>query len=199
MVVSTGAVRMSVPIVPAQTIKQVLFWVFSTCTVSSCRAFYEKLNSWSLFSAGGTQALDISCTSSHHHSDPATPDHARNSAAPDPAQLHQPPSRHRPGTSAWRRQCGLCSRASTIRNTGEWCSFPDTTAEWDTLYMCWTLPVVVLSVLCSSSSHLLWPSPAALVSLHPLVSRLRPDCHSMGTRGQWFSYLLSGLLLNKNS
>ena len=115
MVVSTGAVRMSVPIVPAQTIKQV--------TPHSNRALFKispELDSWILFPAGCTEAFDVS-DGRHHQSDPATPHHACHSTTPDPAQLHQPPSRHRPGSGSRRRERGLRSRASTIRHTGQWC------------------------------------------------------------------------------
>lgn len=79
-----------------------------------------ELYQLTVLSAGGTEALNIS-SSSNYNSDPATTHHACNSNSPDPAQLHQPPTRHCPGISSRRRECGLRSCASTVRYTGSWC------------------------------------------------------------------------------
>lgn len=116
MVVSAGAVRMSVPIVPAQTIKQVTL-------VSYCpnwKFCASGVIQWAVFPAGGTQALNLRSTGGDHHSDPAAAHHACDSAAADPAQLHQPASRHRAGSGPWRRERGLRGGAGTIRHTGQW-------------------------------------------------------------------------------
>lgn len=130
MVVGAGAVRMSVPIVPAQTIKQVTsaprikfrwmhicsFYCGFSLNLSSDKTLQNIHHVAFALHAGGTKALDIN-RGREHHPDPATPHHASYSSPPDPAKLHQP-SLSRPGTSPqwWERR--IHSPASTICHAG---------------------------------------------------------------------------------
>lgn len=139
-----AAVRMSVPIVSAQTVKQVHSEAPSSlsqqfCTqwhhsygwaCSFCSGFCMVLIIWNIYlyclCTGCTQTLDVSSSGGDHQSDPPASHHASHTSATDPAQPHQPAAGHcaRPRPRLWEH--GLCCVAGPIRYAGPYVSWSRT-------------------------------------------------------------------------
>lgn len=129
-VMMNAAVRMSVPIVSAQTVKQ----VHSEAVLHTMTPFLwmaVQLLLWFLYGVnnmerlyiyclctGCTQTLDVSSSGGDHQSDPPASHHASHTSATDPAQPHQPAAGHcaRPRPRLWEH--GLRCVAGPIRYAG---------------------------------------------------------------------------------
>lgn len=184
MVVGAGAVRMSVPIVPAQNIKQVTSAdtllkkyicnnvpciVFINCTPCRWHLNPWRRQQWSV-------PRPSSASSCRRPLSPRSSPTSPTSRQPSWHQLQE--------GGTWAMQ--LCQHSMSRRLVViSWllffcfCFLVPPSPELLYMYV-FHLFSVVNHIFCSCHNHHLWHPPAAPISQHLLLSRRRPGCHSMG-------------------